>query len=151
VRRTATPFERQRWRCATDDANDTYRKQHVVMDPDTVATLKGGDQRAVAFVATPRRPETRLQAVMEAPHGHEPAESDEDAAELLTVLQDAIEAMDERDRWIFEAVHYRRMSVRQLGRELSLSKTHVHRLYLDITARLAASLANDPIIKERLK
>lgn len=82
-----------------------------------------------------------MQALMEtAPHGDVP-ESTLGQMALKERLAEAVDALPERLRWIFEARHYRDMSVRQIAREMAISKTHVDRLYHQAITELRESLS----------
>ena len=75
------------------------------------------------------KPETPMQALMEADLGEEPAESaleHELKVEAVRLAMD--EALDDRERWVIESIFYRRRGIRLLATELSLSKTHVARI-----------------------
>lgn len=86
------------------------------------------------------QPDTDMQALMEtAPHEDVP-ESTVGQLVLKERLAGAVDALPERLRWIFEATHYRAMSVRQIARELCISKTHVHRLQNQAIQQLRESL-----------
>lgn len=75
------------------------------------------------------RPETPMQALMEADLGEEPAESSLEHELKVEGLRTAMdEALDERERWVIESIFYRRRGIRLLAAELSLSKTHVARI-----------------------
>lgn len=73
------------------------------------------------------RAENPYQALMECAPGDEPELSKQELEPLRAILNDAIDRLSPRDQWIFTALVYRRMSVRALGRELALSKTHIAR------------------------
>lgn len=73
------------------------------------------------------QPATPIEAMMLSDDG-EPEESLVEKLARLEHVKDAIEALPPRHRWIIEALFYRGVSLRELGRELSLSKTHVARL-----------------------
>lgn len=96
------------------------------------------------------RPQTKLQALMETAPGAEPVDSVEDLSELRELLADALEVLDARDLWIFTAHVNRGLSFRQIGAELNLAKSHVHRIYRKVCDELAYLLADEPLIVERL-
>lgn len=100
-----------------------------------------GTRRAVG--AAPPPPFTDMQALMEAPPNVEPQQS---TASLLPVrerIAEAVELLPERLRWVFEGRHYRGMSVRQMAMEIQVSKTHVHRLYVQAVELLREALAEE--------
>lgn len=98
-----------------------------------------------------QRPETAIQALMEcAPHD-EPDLSLEELLPLRDVLADAIDlCLDGRQRWVFEALVIRGESLRSLGRELALSKTHVARLRDEAISLLRTVLEDHPLIERHL-
>ena len=91
-------------------------------------------------------PETDLQALMEAAPFEEPHTSQESVAGLREQLADAIDKLEPRLRWIFEARTFRGLSVREVGRELNLSKSYVDRLHrqaVDVLQRELAEVFED--------
>jgi RNA polymerase sigma factor (sigma-70 family) len=89
-----------------------------------------------------RQPDTDLQALMEAKPFEEPDSSVGGSIELRERLNGAVDSLPQRLKWVFEAAHYRGMSVREIGRELSISKTTAHRLYRDAVALLRERLSD---------
>lgn len=73
------------------------------------------------------RAENPYQALMECAPGDQPEMSKQELEPLRAILNDAVDTLSPRDQWIFSALVYRKMSVRALGRELALSKTHIAR------------------------
>jgi len=98
-----------------------------------------------------RRPLTAMQALMEAPPHHEVDMSTEEGLPLREILADAIDTvLSPRERWCFEALVIERQSVRQLGRQLNISKTHVCRVRDQAIQKLALNLQDHPIVKGML-
>lgn len=97
-----------------------------------------------------RRPETPMQALMEAKPFDEPPTSKVELTDIGDVLAAAVDSLDERDRYLFNALVVERVSLRQLGKRLNLSKTHVARERERITALLRERLAGNPLIEEYL-
>ena len=95
--------------------------------------------------------DTVMRALMEAAPGEQPSTAYESGMLLREVIVDAIDAMSERDRWIFEGLVYRRLSLRQLGRELGLSKSYIFKRRNEILAHLRAALQDHPLIQEALR
>lgn len=88
-----------------------------------------------------RRAVTPLQALMEAAPFEEPGESVMERWGYLDVVNEAMEeALDEREFWVIQALFWRRLTLRQLGRELSLSKTQVARIRDQAIEKLAVAL-----------
>jgi DNA-directed RNA polymerase specialized sigma subunit len=97
------------------------------------------------------RPDTEMQALMEAPPGQDPETSLEQALPLREILGAAFDLiLDERERWVADALWVRRLSFRQLGRELNLSSTHILRLRDEIRDKLIAELLTHNEIQEYL-
>lgn len=96
------------------------------------------------------RPATELQALMETAPGDTPQESLEAQQPLSDELADAIEAMDGRLRWVFQAHVNRGLSFRAIGRELGLSKSRAHELYVTAQQELARLLQDAPVTQSRL-
>ena len=89
---------------------------------------------------------------MECPPGVEPAPSLAELYPLREIIEDAVEqVLTDRERWVFNAVVVERLSFRQLGTQLGLSKSHVHRLYQQACSKLAASLESDDTIQQYLR
>lgn len=108
----------------------------------TYVPPKGEHRRSISYVSTPRIPETELQALMESAPFEEPRTSLESGEVIREKLANAIDELDPRLKWIFEAKHYRGMSVRQIGLELNLAKSYVDRLFKEAVARLQESCSD---------
>ena len=97
-----------------------------------------------------RQPETELQALMEtAPHDT-PATSIEESMALRDTIADAIDNMDQRERWVFLAHVNRGMSFQDIGQEMGISKTHAHYLHGQARQSLQDALMAEPTVAERL-
>jgi RNA polymerase sigma factor (sigma-70 family) len=122
-----------------------------VFEPDWRAPgyeYKREHRPQIAYInSSARVPETAMQALMEARPHEEPTTSLEESAPLRERLVDAVDSLEPRLKWIFEARYYRGMSVREIGRELSLSKSYVDRLYQQALKELARHL--EDLIGER--
>jgi RNA polymerase sigma factor (sigma-70 family) len=88
----------------------------------------------------PPQPETDLQALMEAPPFVEPDSSKAANLALRRRLHDAVDALIPREKWIFEAYHYRELSFRQIAEEMGISKTTADRVYREALAHLREML-----------
>lgn len=91
----------------------------------------------IGYVSSNRMPETDIQALMEAPPHTDPETSLESSEHLREVLADAIDQLEPRLKWIFEARHYEGMSIRQIGLQLNLTKSYIDRLYRRAVEQLA--------------
>ena len=84
---------------------------------------------------------TPLECLMEtAPH-HRPRTSLLEKLAARERITASVEGLCPLERWIIEATVYRRLSLRQVGLELSLSKTHIARLRDHAFATLASELS----------
>lgn len=99
-----------------------------------------GDRARCLTVAPPPQPATPLEALMVAAPGDEPLESTVEQALRLEPVRDAIEALPAEQRFIVEAVFWRGLSVRAIGRELGLSRMAVHRRKKSALQTLAVQL-----------
>lgn len=91
-------------------------------------------------VATTGTPETELHALMQAAPFVEPPLSKEQLDPVLDAVVAAMDVLTERERWIVEAHIWDRRSIRTLEKQLSLSKTHVHRIFKGALVKLRDEL-----------
>lgn len=88
-------------------------------------------------------PETPMQALMEADFGSEPEESWEEKQDRFESLRDAIDTvLDERERWVIEAMFWRRMGLKLIGRELNYTQTHIARIRDSALKKLREALGD---------
>lgn len=92
------------------------------------------------------RPDTIVQALMQCAPGDVPETSKEELAALRPILVDAIDALPDRDRYIFDRLIIERVSLRALSKQLGLSKTHLQRERVRITRVLQQELLQHPLI-----
>lgn len=95
---------------------------------------------------------TPIEALMEAePQG--PIEfSQIELLSLREVLQDAIEeALTAEEAWVFNALIVERLSVRQLGRQISVPKTTITRIRDRALGKLREHLLEQPAIRDYLE
>lgn len=97
-----------------------------------------------------RRPDTEMQALMEARPFDDPPTSKAELTDIGDLLAEAVDSLDERDRYLFNALVVERVSLRQLGKRLALSKTHIARERERITSVLREKLQGHPLIEEYL-
>lgn len=96
------------------------------------------------------RPETPIQALMEARPFDEPETSKMEMLGLRDILADALDALDARERWIFEGRCIRKLSVRQLAVELAMPHSTVWLVYQRAVGNLREILSAQPLIVEYL-
>ena len=97
-----------------------------------------------------RLPETPIQALMEAAPGYEPVESLEEIQPLREAVADCIDALDEQDRYVIDAVNSERATLQELGDRLGVSRMHASRLRDQAFTRLRVLMAEHPVIRKRL-
>jgi hypothetical protein len=103
----------------------------------------------VAHAST--RPYTDYEALMQAPpHAEVPTsvESQLPLLELVAWARDAV--LDDRERWVLDAVLNRRLSVRDAADEIRIGKTQLCRIRDGALLKLKAALMGEPIVEERL-
>lgn len=97
------------------------------------------------------RPVNEYDAVMRcAPH-EEPEVSAEERLELRDLIVDAIDELDEQQRWIFDALFVRRASLRGLAREINVPKTTLARWRDSLLVTLREKLGCDPAVADYLE
>lgn len=97
------------------------------------------------------RPANEIEAVMVAAPHTEPVVSKHERSHLKDVIVDAVDQLTAEQQWIFDALFIRKASLRELGHELSLSKTSVARKRDGLLAALRRHLSDHPAVKEYLK
>lgn len=110
-------------------------------------------------IAESRRAMTPLEALMQCPPGVEPLDDVAGGGALRILLDEALQELELREsprqqgrmKFIIEATVIERRSLRDVGRALGLSKTHVARLRDQALAFLQDALAEHPHIREALR
>lgn len=107
------------------------------------------DERTVAHGMT--RPQNPIEALMQCAPFQDPDTSRDELAHLRDIIQDAIDdALDDRERWVFDGLYSRRASSREVGRELSLSKSHVLNIRDRALLKLRTRLIESPEVRRYL-
>lgn len=120
------------------------RRREVPFDP----TMRAPQGREVACAAA----ETDTQALMEARPFEDPQPSRAALLPLRDVIQDAMDrVLTPRESWIFDACVVERQSIRSLAADLSLAKSHVHRIKDVARTKLRAALQDEPLILSYLE
>lgn len=96
------------------------------------------------------RPDTLIEALMQCPPGIDPDPSREELLPLRDILQDAIDKLTPEEQWVFDALTTRRLSYRELGRELSIPKSTVERMRERILTKLRTSLIEHEEVRRYL-
>ena len=94
--------------------------------------------------------ETALEALISCAPFEDPQTSQQERLPLREVLADAIDALPPRERFVFESRITERVSLRELARSLSISKSQVHRIKDNAIALLREALRDHPAIEEYL-
>jgi DNA-directed RNA polymerase specialized sigma24 family protein len=125
----------------------------------TVVTVEAPKRRRVRrkqihldtdYICSYRTPETPWEALMTCEAGSEPPLSRLELLAVRDLLTDAVEQLDPRRRWVFEAVFIERRPMRTIADQMSLSLGMVHKLSVQARTLLYEYLRDDPIVKEYL-
>ncbi len=133
-RRREIPFSPIPLHVETDDGNAPIMNEYSVL----------------GIPLRPSAAEDPLQALMEcAPH-QSPQWSKAELYTLREAIADAIDDLEPRERFIFDACVIERKAIRHVAAELSLTKSYVHRILHCARAKLAIALSEVPVIQEYL-
>jgi DNA-directed RNA polymerase specialized sigma24 family protein len=99
----------------------------------------------------PRRPETPLEALMQAAPGEDIRESVEELQPFREAVANCIDKLDAQDRFIIDAVNTEMISLEELGKRLGVTKTHAWRLRNSAMDNLRKIMLQDPTVLERLR
>jgi DNA-directed RNA polymerase specialized sigma24 family protein len=117
------------------------RRKEALYDP----LLSAGRYQQPAFGRT----FSPIEALVACSPLHEPEESILEQLALRESLADALDTLEEDDRWLFDMLIVVRLSLRFVGRVIGMPKTTVARRRDKILANLRDILANDPVVKKR--
>ena len=123
---------------------DEVRRKESLYDPLLQTT--GSQRHASAF----GRAFSPLEALTACAPSQEPEESVLEQLALRDGLADALDSLEEDDRWIFDMLIVVRLSLRFVGLVIGMPKTTVARRRDRIIADLRQRLLDHPVIKERL-
>lgn len=121
----------------------------MVEDDEQLAETNA--QSFVYIAHSDYRPDTAMQALMEAQPHNDPLVSREERLELRDVIADALDDLTEEERWIFEALYIRKLSLRQLCAEISMPLKTLWTRRNKVLLRLRDKLEVDPQIIEYLE
>jgi|FLOH01.1.fsa_nt_gi DNA-directed RNA polymerase specialized sigma24 family protein len=99
----------------------------------------------------PRRPETPLEALMQAAPGEDIRESVVELQPFREAVAGCIDKLDAQDRFIIDAVNTEMVSLEELGKRLGVTKTHAWRLRNSAMDNLRKIMLQDPTVLERLR
>lgn len=111
---------------------------------------KSWPEATVRETSFTRRPETEIQALLEAAPGETPEVSVEEITPIREAVASAVERLEPRLKFVIEAIHNERLSYQQLADRMSISKTHAFRLAREAENRLRRMLSSNQLIRERL-
>lgn len=96
------------------------------------------------------KPENFIQALMETPPHDEVPESSDVMNELREAVIDAIESLNDQDRFIVEAINYEQITYVELGRRMGISNAHAWRLKNAAYEKLQQVLLENEVIRLRV-
>ena len=99
----------------------------------------------------PRRPETPMEALMQAAPGEDVRESVVELQPFREAVANCIEQLNEQERFIIDAVNTEMISLEELGERLGVTKTHAWRLRNSAMNNLRKIMLQDPTVLERLR
>ena len=117
------------------------RRKEALYDP----LLSAGRYQQPAFGRT----FSPIEALVACSPHQEPEESILEQLALRESLADALDTLEEDDRWLFDMLIVVRLSLRFVGRVIGMPKTTVARRRDKIIANLRDILVNDPVVKKR--
>ena len=134
-------------------SEDTWYEPSQETPKDLLPMVDGGIRSPMYR----HRPETELQALMEAAPHSTPEESVEELAPLREVLIDAFDQLDDIEKYVVEGCIIQNKSVRQVAEDMvalqivpTFSKSGVHGALQRALAKLGELLVDNPEIAKRL-
>lgn len=137
---SSQPDEKQPWR---------IHETSVSPIPDPLWPAQWPPQRSRIMWRRP--PDTDLQSLMEAVPGDTAEDSRAQRNELLYSILDALDSLDDRSRYIFDAWTYQRLSIRKIAVQFGVSKSALHRELVCIRRRLQLALDTCPTVRLHLR
>jgi len=98
-----------------------------------------------------RRPQTAMEALMQAAPGDEPEESMEEVQPLREVVAMCIDMLGDQDKFVINAINSERVTLQELGDRLGVSRMHASRLRDAAFDRLRLILEMHPLIRRRVE
>ena len=117
------------------------RRREPLYDP----LLSAGRYQRSAF----GRAVSPLEALVVCEPGNEPEESVLEQLSLRDAVADALDELDEDDRWLFDMLLVVHLSLRVVGLVIGMPKTTVARQRDRIIADLQQRLLTNPVVRER--
>ena len=122
---------------------DEVRRKESLYDPLLQTT--GSQRHASAF----GRAFSPLEALITCAPAQEPEESVLEQLALRDILADALDSLEEDDRWIFDMLIVVRLSLRFVGRVVGIPKTTLARRRDRIVNNIRQQLLINPVVRER--
>ena len=126
---------------------DDGRRKESLYDP-LLPWARVGDRRM--HISAFHRAMSPIEALMVCFPLDEPEESVLEQLLLREALADALDSLEEDDRWIFDMLIVVRLSLRFVGRVIGIPKTTLARRRDRIIANLQEQLFDNPVVKERV-
>ena len=117
------------------------RRREPLYDP----LLSAGRYQRSAF----GRAVSPLEALVVCEPGNEPEESVLEQLSLRDAVADALDELDEDDRWLFDMLLVVHLSLRFVGLVIGMPKTTVARRRDKIIAGLQQRLFDNPVVRDR--
>lgn len=118
---------------------DMYPGREIPFDIDVLLTMQ-----------PKQRPDTDMQALMEAAPGDQIEESKTELQILREAVVDCIDTLSEKDRFVIDAMNSERIRLEDLAERMNISVTHAWRLQQQAYGRLKEEMLKHPIIREYL-
>lgn len=94
-----------------------------------------------------RTPATEIEALLSTAPFMDPETATETLLPLREVLADAIDALEPREKWVFERCVIERQSIRSVAEDLSMSKSSVDRIKREAVENLRGLLEDNQEIR----
>jgi len=93
-----------------------------------------------------QRPFSPMQALMESGPTLDARSSVTELQPLREAVADCIDVLSDQDRFMLEAIHIERITVRELAVRVGLHKSHTHRLVKAAEVRLRDACLTSPMV-----
>jgi hypothetical protein len=95
-------------------------------------------------------PLDNLQSLMEQAPNHEAIDSLQQIAPTREAVRRAIDTLPAFDRYVIEASHFERLSIRTIAHRIGVSSSQAHRLLTRVNERLETALLNEHVIARKV-
>ena len=131
----------------TPSSNEGRRKE-ALYDP-LLPWGRAGDRHM--HTSAFDRPFSATEALMSCAPFEQPEESVLEQMALREALADALDTLDEEERWIFDMLVVVRLSLRFVGRVVGIPKTTLARRRDKVIAKLQQQLLESPEVRNRVR